>query len=166
MGIGFILPLTLFVFCAVTIYGAICDVKGFTIPNSVPLALVADFAIYACLTWGLRPILLQVGLALLTFTICYVFWRLRHIGGGDVKFISALALWMHPQKIAVFFLLLSLLSVAFIMALKWLRQWNAYFQQSKVPVVLKNLMDKTEQQVIPYGVPAALSALAVIFLIN
>ena len=161
-----ILPLTLFIFCTATIYGAVCDAKSFTIPNTVSLTLVAVFAIHAGLVWGREPILLQVGLGFLTFVITFTFWRFRQIGGGDVKFISALALWMHPQKIALFFLLLALLSLAFIMALKWVRQWNAYFQHSHVPAVVKSLIDRSDQQVIPYGVPAALSALAVMFLMR
>lgn len=158
--------LILFVFCAGVIYGAVCDARTFTIPNSVSLVLLADFAVYAILAWNDRPILLQVALALLTFIICVVFWRFRQIGGGDVKFISVLALWMHPQSIGIFFLLLALTSVVFIVALRWTRQWNAYVQHSYVPILVKSLIDKTEQQVIPYGVPAAIAALAVKFLVE
>lgn len=157
--------LIFFVFCVAVIYGAVCDVTNFTIPNGVSLVLVGDFAVYAVLGWNETPILFQLALAVLTFVICFIFWRFGQIGGGDVKFISVLALWMHPQTIGIFFLLLALASLLFIAALRWARQWNTYIQHSEVPAFVKKLIDKTEQQVIPYGVPAAISALAVRFLI-
>lgn len=166
MNIDLMQLLVFFIFCAAVIYGAICDVRNFTIPNGVSLVLLGDFALYAALAWNETPILFQLALGVLTFVICFVFWRYRQIGGGDVKFISVLALWMHPQTIGIFFLLLALASVAFIAALRWARQWNAYIQHSHVPALVKSLVDKTEQQVIPYGVPAAISALAVKFLID
>jgi Flp pilus assembly protein protease CpaA len=128
--------------------------------------LLADFIPYAALTWKQEPILLQLALALLTFAFCLAFWRFQQIGGGDVKFISVLALWMHPESIGIFFLLLAFVSMAFIAILRWGRQWNAYFQESPMPALVKTLISKSEQQVIPYGVPAAISALAVKFLVD
>ena len=38
----------------------------------------------------------QLGIALITFTICAGLFALRWMGGGDVKLLSALALWITP----------------------------------------------------------------------
>ena len=38
----------------------------------------------------------QLGVALITFAICAGFFAMRWMGGGDVKLLSALALWITP----------------------------------------------------------------------
>jgi len=38
----------------------------------------------------------QIGVALLTFAICAGLFAIRAMGGGDVKLLSALALWIEP----------------------------------------------------------------------
>jgi prepilin peptidase CpaA len=39
----------------------------------------------------------QFGVALATFTICAGLFAMRWMGGGDVKLLSALALWIAPS---------------------------------------------------------------------
>jgi len=77
---------------------AFTDLKSRRISNS----LNAGIALAAPLFWwasglALWPgITLQLGLALVTFAILAVLFALRAMGGGDVKLLTALALWIQP----------------------------------------------------------------------
>lgn len=153
----------LFLFCLAVIYGAISDVTTYTIPNWVPYSLVVLFAVFAALTWAKTPILVDIGLGLLTFVICIVFWKLKWLGGGDVKFVSAVSLWMGPDQILVFLVLLALLSAVFVSILQYALRWNAYIQEHKlVPMFMKGMVQKAGEHACPYGLPVAISALIVV----
>jgi prepilin peptidase CpaA len=155
------LTATLFVFCLAVIHGAITDVTTYTIPNWVSYGLVALFVVFAALAWGKTPVLLHVLLGLLVFVICIVFWKLRWLGAGDVKFVGAVSLWMGPSHILVFVVLLALLSAGFVTILQFFRQWNPSLQGSTWPRIVKQLVQKAEEHAVPYGLPAAIAALAV-----
>jgi prepilin peptidase CpaA len=156
------LTLILFLFCLGVIYGAICDLTSFTIPNRVSYGLAALFVPYAAIGWSELPVLQHVLLGIVVFIILMVVWRLRWIGGGDVKFLAAISLWMGPSGLLPFMLLLTVLSAAFILVLRLARQRNDLVQASNWPAMLKLVVQKAEKNVIPYGFPAGLSALAVV----
>ena len=156
------LTATLFLFCVAVIHGAITDVTTYTIPNWVSYGLVLLFAVFAALAWDKTPVLLHVLLGLLTFTMCLVFWKLRWLGGGDVKFVGAVSLWMGPGHILIFVVLLALLSAGLVTILQFARQWNPYFQGSGWPRIIKQMIQKAEDNAVPYGLPAAIAALVVV----
>jgi len=86
------------------------DIISRTIPNPLNLmiALLAPFY-WIATGIGLWPDLAwQIGLAALVFAIFAGFNAIGMIGGGDVKLLGALALWVPPG---------ALLSVLFVMAL-------------------------------------------------
>lgn len=76
----------------------ITDLKSRTIPN----LLNAAIALLAPLAWwvaGLHfwpEIAIQVGMALAVFTFFAILFALGQMGGGDVKLIGALTLWIAP----------------------------------------------------------------------
>lgn len=156
----------LMIFCFAVVYGAVCDVTTYKIPNAVSYGLVLLFFPYAWANWGTLPVLLHVGIGVLVFVMCLVFWQLRWLGGGDVKFVGAIALWMGPDKILVFLILLTVASAIFIAMLKFLYQWNAWFQGSLLPNFVKQLLTKSAERAIPYGLPAAISALICTFVVG
>jgi prepilin peptidase CpaA len=161
------IPFTILsLFCLLVVYGAICDVTSYKIPNVVSYGLVGLFAMYAIATWGTLPLLMHVGIGLLVFVMCIVFWQLGWLGGGDVKFVAAISLWMGPDKIFIFMILLTLASAVFIAALKFLYQWNAWFQGSTLPAFVKLMLTKSAERAIPYGLPAAISAIICTFVIG
>ena len=170
--IQFALTFTYFLFCLAVIYGAICDVRTYSIPNRVSYGLVGLFVVFATLVWlntpymphigfHVPPILFNVIYGFVVFIFFTVFWKLRWVGGGDVKFVSAISLFMGLEHVLYFVILMSLLSVAFLMALKIALFWNPYFQGGKWPEFLKQMLRKMEHNAIPYGLPAAIAALIV-----
>jgi prepilin peptidase CpaA len=157
-----LLTATFFAFCLAVIYGALSDVATYTIPNWVSYGLAALFAVFAALTWQRTPVLWHVGLGLAVFFICMVFWKLRWLGGGDVKFVGAIALWMGPADILPFLILLSVLSGVLVVLLLYARLWGEHFQGSRLPEFFKRMIQKGEKKVCPYGLPAAIAALIVV----
>lgn len=166
------LTVIFFVFCVTVIYGGISDITQYTIPNRVSYGLISLFAVYAAiifintpsmphLGFYVTPMLWNVAYGLATFIFFFVFWRLGWLGGGDVKFVSAISFWMGPIYILLYVVLLGILSTGYVMLLATLFRWNPYFQDSHLPKIVKQALQKTEQKVVPYGVPAAIAAVAV-----
>ncbi|TCM15385.1 prepilin peptidase CpaA [Novosphingobium sp. PhB165] len=94
--------LALLVLCGAV---ACTDVTRRRIPNALSLA-VAFLAVPYWLgwagAWGLLALLLHVlPIGLLAIPLVLLFW-LRLFGGGDVKLILAMALWVPPQDLPAF----------------------------------------------------------------
>lgn len=149
------------VFCVAVIYGAISDVTTYSIPNSVSLVLAMAFVPYAVLHWGGLPLIMHLVLAAITFLICAIFWRLKWLGGGDVKFLAAISLWMGPHNLILFFILLSIVAAVFSLALLWIRRWNDIIQAGRWPRLVKLMVSKAKDHACPYGLPTAIAAIAV-----
>jgi len=147
------------------IYGGLSDLTRFKIPNTVSYGLVGLFAIYAALNWFFPalqwrhfPLQDHLVIGLTVFVIFLVFWKLRWVGGGDVKFVAATSLWMGPTDILKYVILLSAISVLLMIAVKFLRQWATYIEASSYPQLIKNLTAKAQANVLPYGFSASIAA--------
>ncbi|MEO9463632.1 MAG: prepilin peptidase [Marinomonas sp.] len=81
------------------LYAAFTDIKSRTISNRLNIAI----AIGAPLFWwasgvDLWPgVALHLGVAVATFAVTSGLFALRMMGGGDVKLLTALALWIEPS---------------------------------------------------------------------
>ena len=81
------------------LFAAFTDLKRRQIDNW----LNAGIALAAPLFWWTSGLALwpdvawQLGIALITFAICAGLFALRWMGGGDVKLLTALALWIAPS---------------------------------------------------------------------
>ena len=110
--------LTSLIIAPILIYAGYCDLRYMRIPNAISLVLVAIFAA----TQILHPsgdLTNRLVAAAGIFALGYVGFSLRLVGGGDVKFLSALALFVPTDRLLLFANLFSaslLLGVAFIMA--------------------------------------------------
>ncbi|HWK42548.1 MAG TPA: prepilin peptidase [Croceibacterium sp.] len=91
---------------------------------------------------------LQLGVALLTFGVLAILFAVRAMGGGDVKLLTALALWIEPtafvKLIVIMALLGGLLTITF-------GAWHVARRQK-------------DKLAIPYGVAISLAGLWTIYL--
>ena len=114
--------------------------------------LNAGIALSAPLYWwasglALWPgIALQLGVALVTFAVLAVLFALRAMGGGDVKLLTALALWIEPLAFARLLIVMALLGGVLTLLLG---AWH----------VARRRKDRLA---IPYGVAIALAGLWVL----
>src|SRR5688572_11747864 len=83
------------------VWAAITDVKGLRIANWVSSALVGLFALYVgvgYLDLGTKQlaVLWHVGVALVVLAIGFGIFAFGAMGAGDIKLMSAVALWAGP----------------------------------------------------------------------
>jgi prepilin peptidase CpaA len=99
-------------------YAALTDTLTMTIPNRVPLILLASFALIAPMTgMGLEQIGIHALAGLIVFAACFAFFALGVMGGGDAKLLTAATIWfglsldlfMFLTNVAIFGGLLTLL---------------------------------------------------------
>lgn len=98
---------------ALLIAAAVSDLRRFTIPNWIVLALVVLYAIRcgmaAAAGAALAPMALAVLLALAVLAAGAVAFQRGWLGGGDVKLLAAAALWMPAGRLPDFLALVALL---------------------------------------------------------
>lgn len=160
-------------FAFLVLFGALSDLSRFRIPNWVSYSLVLLFAVQTFLIWLATPYMPSLGfrlplwafnilIALVVFAVAVVFWKLKYIGGGDVKYLAATSLWMGLQGSAVFIVLLTVLTLVMALVLKLLGNWGFLVHGSRLPVFAKNLFSKVENNQLPYGFPIGIAALLMI----
>ncbi|MGZ8997685.1 MAG: A24 family peptidase [Allosphingosinicella sp.] len=121
------------------------DLRSRTIPNELNLA-IALLAIPFWWATGLDlwpDIPLQIGLAVLVFALFTIAFALGAMGGGDVKMLGALALWIPGGALLPLIVLMSLAGGALTAAM----------------MIRHRLARKEGQLEIPYGVAIAFAGL-------
>ena len=110
-------------FGALLLAASVSDVLRLRIPNPIPLGLLALFALELVLGTGpAAPFdhLMAMGLAL---AVLLPLFALDMLGGGDVKLLAAVALWLGMTKLAPLLILVGIAGGMFALlwlALRWL----------------------------------------------
>ena len=111
MGWTFTLPILLFLLAALLVAAGIEDARTREIANSKTAAI----ALLAPLWWfanGMAPwpdMAIQIGIAVAVFALFCLLFQIGVMGGGDVKLIAALSLWL---PLGAFIVMLMVMSVA------------------------------------------------------
>lgn len=127
------------------VIAAFTDLRSRRIANWLNLAI----ALGAPLFWwasdmALWPdVAIQIGMAIATFAVLSVLFALKAMGGGDVKLLTAIALWITP--LAYLKLLIMMALVGGVLTIGF-GMWH----------VMRRQRDKLA---IPYGVAIALAGL-------
>jgi prepilin peptidase CpaA len=137
-------------------YAAATDFLTMTIANRVSILLVGFFVLLAPAA-GLS--LIDVGWHLLAglavFAVGYVCFAMGWMGGGDVKFGAAVALWLgwgHLMEYALLFSVFGgLLTLATLVVTGWLKP---------LPILqVGYLADFDKKRTVPYGIALAAAGL-------
>jgi len=128
---------------------AFTDLRSRTIHNKLNIAIAAGAPVF---WWAsglsLWPdVAIQLGVAALAFAVLAGMFALRMMGGGDVKLLTALALWIAPMA---FVKLLVIMAVA----------GGVLTLVMGVHHILTRRKDKIQ---VPYGVAIAVGALWVLY---
>ena len=102
------------------IYMGYCDLRYMRIPNTLVLAMVGVFALTAPFL-PIESVGARVLAASFVFAIGFVTFALRLFGGGDVKALTALMLFIPPQTWPIFGLVFSasmLLGIVFVVTMQ------------------------------------------------
>ena len=130
---------------ALLIVAAVFDLRSRNIPNGLNLA-IALLAIPFWWAAGLAPwpdMALQVGVAALVFAAFALAFALGAMGGGDVKMLGALALWLPWQAVLALLVIMSLAGGVLTL----------------IMVIRQRLARKEGRPEIPYGVAIAFAGL-------
>ncbi|HEY0838109.1 MAG TPA: prepilin peptidase [Azospirillum sp.] len=137
------------------------DLTSFRIPNWLTGALAAAFPVVALLApdgvaWGGH-----LAAGAIAFALGTALFALRAMGGGDVKLLGAVALWLGLGQLAEFLLLTGVLGGVLTLALLLSRQMLppllASLPGDGVPALPRLLLPG---EAIPYGVAIGAAALA------
>lgn len=100
---------------ALTSFGVVMAVAAFedfrrlVIPNLLPILLCAVWPAYFAVAPSLSGGLASIGCALAVFLLGALLFARGYLGGGDVKLLSAAALWAGPAGLATLLLLTAIL---------------------------------------------------------
>jgi len=96
----------------------VTDLKSRTISNRLTMTVALGAPLY-WLSIGLPlwpGVAYQVGLTLLVFAVCCLLFAVRQMGGGDVKLLTALALWVPPSQFTMLLVAMAMLGWVLTMA--------------------------------------------------
>lgn len=148
----------LVVFPLLVAYAAATDFLVMQIANRVSILLIFSF-IGLALAVGLPPAMIGMhfAAAFTVFAVGFVLFLTGKVGGGDVKFAAAVALWLGWDQLLPFILLFSsfggVLSVGCLLAADYLRRW---------PILQVGFLAGFHQKrKVPYGIALATAALAI-----
>ncbi len=130
------------------VFAAFTDIRRRQIDNWLNLAIaLAAPAFWWASGLALWPdVALQLGVALLAFVLLAGLFALKWMGGGDVKLLTALALWIEPM---MFLQLLVVMAIAGGVLTIAMSMWHVARRQK-------------DRLAIPYGVAIAFGGLWVL----
>lgn len=153
---------------AALLVAVVWDVGWRRIPNAVCGAVaVAGLGVQF---WdaGLLAALAGLGAAVVTIALLFLFWQRGGIGGGDVKLAGAVAIWVGPRALPVYWLAAALAGgvVAVVCLLASRRSVRQEIRQNLTVAALHQMMPDVPAPTagrvsVPYAVAIALGAFAV-----
>lgn len=142
---------------------AYTDVKARIIPNWIPVLVLLVFAIYSAIYGGSRDILGHLLWAAGIFCLFFAGFAFGKVGGGDVKLATAAMLWVGPEEIAPFLLIMALTGGVMALAIV-LPITRLFWHWACVRVGWGSEVSRFERDVsIPYGVAIAVGATVSIY---
>lgn len=172
-----------YAFVFLVAYGALSDLSSFRIPNWATYSLFLLFFLHSAAS-GLKPDVLphltpvtgtlspssfampsigaNLAIAATVFVASLIFWGRGYIGGGDAKYLTATSIWMGPEGILPFLILLCALTLILALFLKLSASWGFLVNAGGLPAFIKRVYAEFEKRQLPYGFPIGLSALLMI----
>jgi prepilin peptidase CpaA len=141
------------------VIAAYTDVTQFRIPNWICLALAVLFIAFGYLS-GISPIngAIRLGIGFSVLAGGMMIHSKGIIGGGDVKLIAALSMWLEPQALPSFVLTILVLGGVLALIVLVLRKLKASLPEGIGRAGGLELLFK-ENGGIPYGVAISIAGL-------
>jgi prepilin peptidase CpaA len=151
--------LVLLAFTLLMATAAFEDFRRFIIPNPLTIGLCILWPLYFAAAPSLGAALAAVGCGVAVFAVGAVLFARGYVGGGDVKLLSAAALWAGPAGIANLLLLTGLLGgvLAVLLLVPAGSRLIALGRGA-----LGQAAPESAPRYVPYGVPIAIAAVIVV----
>lgn len=95
-------PVLLLVCCALFGVAVVSDLAGRWIPDSVPLALLILFVLYAATAGRMAPVWTHVAVGAALLLVGFTLFSFGGLGGGDGKLMAVAGLWIGPHDLTLF----------------------------------------------------------------
>ncbi|VAV87098.1 Type IV prepilin peptidase TadV/CpaA [hydrothermal vent metagenome] len=147
---------------------AYTDLTRFTLSNRLCLITALLYPVYLMTRYlegtglPIENILLSLAIAVIIFIVCAGFFALNVMGGGDVKFIPAVALWAGAAHILNFLLITAVIGGLFAAKIVIYNRIKASKYSKSSENINLSVAEKKESAV-PYGVGIAISGLYVAY---
>ena len=151
-------------FLVCVLFAIITDFKTLLIPNWISLALLAAFAPFAALHVPLAAIGGNFLVMALVLALSVFFFVAGWMGGGDVKLMSAIALWMGPTHVAPFVVLMALLGAILALSIVAIEKFGPLLGPRVLDLALfRRLGELADSGQCPYGVAIGVAGFIVSF---
>lgn len=144
-------------FSALMVYAAYSDLKSYRLPNFISLILMVGFAVVmAVLQPPLSAVGWHIGVGAILFVVGFILFATGLFGGGDVKVIAALGLWLGPVNVLPFLMLMAVFGgvlAVVLLVFRKIRIPQKWLENSAIAGL------HSKEEGIPYGVAIALAAL-------
>lgn len=141
-------------------HAAWTDATRMKISNSVSIILVVAFLLFAAIYLPLTPAITHIGIASAIFAVTFCCYALRWMGGGDVKLLSALALWIGPTQILSYLTAVALLGGLFAACILVAQRVMPRPGHTNSSPILKSIETWTRSGRVPYALPIGGAALS------
>lgn len=114
--------LALTAFAGLLVWAAWSDLRDYIIPNKISIAIAAIYPAHVIATGAVEIVPGALMAAAAVFAAGFALFAFRIAGGGDVKLMTAAALWAGPGQIFEFLFMTALgggLLAAFLAARAW-----------------------------------------------
>lgn len=151
-----------FLFIVLVVYAIISDVTKLVIPNWLSLSLLLLFCVYCILNSPNISLSKSLAVAGMVFAVAAILFNFGVLGGGDVKIVTVLSLWVGPENIINFIILVNIIGAALgitvIKSSYFSRYYPALLEKNKA---LAKIDDWRSKRICPYGIAIGSAALIV-----
>lgn len=114
---------------------AITDWRSRLINNWLTGTIAITAPLYWWATWnGLWPeVAIQIGMALVIFAVFAAFFALGAMGGGDVKLLTALALWLPLFAMIKLLFIMSIIGGVLTVLMLAIHKWQRALGKPEIP---------------------------------
>jgi len=142
-------------------YAALSDLRKFRIPNMCTVILLGLYPAHVWLSTISVDLVGALVVAAITFLVTFAIYMTGRLGGGDVKLLSALALWAGPSLAAE--LLVITTFAGGILSLIYLSRFREVIALNFERVGEASARDHVIAEKLPYGVAIACGGGAILF---
>ena len=100
--------------CGLLAAAMVCDLRSRRIPNAIPLALLALFAVHAA-AGGAGALWLHLVIGATLLAAGFVLYLGGSFGAGDVKLAAVAGMWIGPTHLSLFLLGLGACALALVL---------------------------------------------------
>ncbi|MGI9462549.1 MAG: A24 family peptidase [Aestuariivirgaceae bacterium] len=138
---------------------AVTDYRHMIVPNWICGLIALGFVLFAAAHWSEIDLQMHLLIAGILFGIALICWFAGWLGGGDVKLLGAVGLWLGTPYAFAFLFILAVTSAVLSSFLLLVGKLSNRSVDS-VPAALKPAMRMAKEGRFAYAIPIVLAALA------